>query len=154
MAGTYERYIIRNPIWEDLPNEGVKGTGEETRGTIGSQIYMADWRIRTSPLHMAYNFILEIPTPNPYVVAHDHPYDELLFFMGSNGHDFEDLGATVEVSLEDEVYEITTTTAIYVPAGMKHCPITYTRVDRPHGFIALSLNGSYESGDYTRPKLT
>lgn len=139
----YGHYIVRQPLREVLNTEGEQATGVKQEGWSGSHTYMSVPLVGDSPVHMFYTWIYEIPTPNPYVEKHEHPYDEVLFFMGTNADDVTDLGASCTVELEDEVHTIDTVAAIYIPAGMRHCPITYTRVDRPHSFVALSVSGRY-----------
>ena len=78
--------------------------------------------------------------------SHVHDYDEILFFVGGNPMDFRDFGAEVELSLGEELEKhiITTTTFVYVPKGLIHCPIHFKRVDKPIIFAAISLAPVYE----------
>ncbi|WP_242905702.1 hypothetical protein [Actinomadura terrae] len=144
-SGKHEKLIVRNMVREELPNEGVLRYGEEEKGTSGAFAMMSGWQVDLSQVHIAYSWIHEVPTPNPYVLEHVHDYDEVLLFMGDNPHDLDDLGAVAEIDLEGETYVIDTSAAIYIPRGMRHCPLGYQRVDRPLSFIALSLNPTYES---------
>lgn len=143
MPGRHESQFVRKMKRESLPNEGELAYGEEEKGTSGAFAMLSDWQVDISKVHIAYSWIYEVPTPNPYVLAHTHPYDEVLLWMGNNPHDLDDLGAVAEIDLEDETYLVDTSTALYIPAGMRHCPLGYQRVDRPFSFIALSLNGHY-----------
>ena len=43
-----------------------------------------------------------------------------------------------------ETFTLTHTTAIYVPAGLSHGPLVYTRVDRPMLNIVVGL----KTGEY------
>lgn len=63
--------------------------------------------------------------------AHVHDTDEIIGFFGNNPDDPYDLGGEIEIWLEDERHVITSSALIFVPAGMKHCPLVLTRVDRP-----------------------
>lgn len=63
--------------------------------------------------------------------SHSHDYDEIIAFFGTNLDDPKDLGAEVELWLEDERHIITRTSLVYVPAGLRHCPLTFLKVDRP-----------------------
>ena len=65
------------------------------------------------------------------VDAHTHPFDEVITFFGTDPDNPEDLCGEVEIWLEDEQYLLTKSTLIFVPKGMKHCPLVIRRVDRP-----------------------
>lgn len=76
-------------------------------------------------------------TMNPQPHAHD--YDQLLCFWGGNPMNLFEFGAEVEVFLgeEGEKHIIDTTSIIYVPKGLVHCPIHYKRVDKPIVFMQI-----------------
>jgi hypothetical protein len=64
---------------------------------------------------------------------HIHPKPEILFFMGTDVNDLTKLGAEAELVLgkELETFTITKPTAVIIPGGFPHCPLTITKVDRP-----------------------
>jgi hypothetical protein len=64
-------------------------------------------------------------------MSHTHDSDEIIGFFGSNFEKPYDLGAEIEFWLEDEMHIITSSALIFVPQGMKHCPLILRRVDRP-----------------------
>lgn len=76
-----------------------------------------------------------------WVQEHEHDYDEMLVFTGSNSEDPRDLGAEVYMEIEGERHIITTSSSVYIPAGTKHCPLGFNRVDRPFRFLAIALSG-------------
>ena len=63
--------------------------------------------------------------------AHTHDYDEILGFFGTDREDPHDLCGEVELWLEDEKHILTKSCVVFIPKGMKHCPLIFTRVDRP-----------------------
>jgi hypothetical protein len=63
--------------------------------------------------------------------THQHDYDEVLAFFGSNPQDPTNLYAEAEVTLGDEVHIVTKSCLIFIPKGLKHGPITFKRIDRP-----------------------
>ncbi len=63
--------------------------------------------------------------------AHTHDWDEIIAFIGTNHDDPYDLGAEAELWLGDEKHIITKTSLVFIPAGLKHCPLTFIKVDRP-----------------------
>jgi hypothetical protein len=80
----------------------------------------------------------------PEVEAHTHPFDEVITFFGTNPKDPEDLGGEVEIWLEDEKITLTKSCLIFVPKGMKHCPLHIKRVDRPIFHFTAGPSSTYK----------
>jgi hypothetical protein len=76
---------------------------------------------------------------NPHV----HEADEIIGFFGSDPNDRYNLGAEIEFWLEDEMHIITSSALIFVPRGMKHCPLILRRVDRPIFHFSTVTTGQY-----------
>ncbi len=74
---------------------------------------------------------------------HTHESDEIIGFFGNNPDDPYDLGGEIEIWLQDEKYIITRSSLIFVPAGMKHCPLILRRVDRPIFHFTTVPGGQY-----------
>jgi hypothetical protein len=62
---------------------------------------------------------------------HTHDYDEVIAFIGTDHDNPYDLGAEVELWLGDEKHIITKTSLVFIPAGLKHGPLVFLKVDRP-----------------------
>ncbi len=77
------------------------------------------------------------------IPAHQHDFDEVIAFFGSDPQNPHDLGGEVELWLEDEKYTITKSCLIFVPKGLKHCPLKLTRVDRPIFHFTVGTEGKY-----------
>jgi hypothetical protein len=75
--------------------------------------------------------------------SHTHDFNEVVGFLGSDPQNPHDLGGEVEFWLEDEKYLLTKSCLIYVPKGLRHCPLTVKRVDRPILFLAVSVTSKY-----------
>jgi hypothetical protein len=147
-TGKYDHLIVTEPLYEDMPNEDVN-PGEAVTATT---TFMSAAQVEGAKLHVSWGIISSVPQGNSsYVAQHDHPFDEVLFFQGFNPADPTDLGAEIELALEDEMVTINSTCGIWIPAGMKHCPLTVTKVDRPYGLAAMLLNGRYETMGYSTP---
>jgi len=73
---------------------------------------------------------------HPGMDPHVHPYAEVLLFVGLDTANVKYFGAEVECCLgeEQEVYAFNEPTAILVPAGVPHGPITTKRMFSPRGF--------------------
>lgn len=78
--------------------------------------------------------------------THKHDFAQVLCFIGGDSTNIQDFGAEIELCLGEEMEKhiITTNTAIAIPAGLFHCPITFKRVDKPVVFLEVMLTGKYE----------
>jgi hypothetical protein len=63
--------------------------------------------------------------------SHEHDYDEVIAFFGSNPENPHDLYAEANVHLGGEVHRVTKSCLIFVPKGVPHGPIVFNRIDRP-----------------------
>lgn len=83
----------------------------------------------TQVLRPVYKPFLMIKEP------HSHNCAEYLYFIGGNPMDFRDFGAEIEFVVgtgdEAETYIINSTTWVYLPANLPHCPLNFKRVDKP-----------------------
>jgi hypothetical protein len=75
--------------------------------------------------------------------AHTHDSDEIIGFFGDNYKDPYDLGAEIEFWIEDEPHIITSSALIFIPKGLKHCPLILKRVDRPIFHFTTVNSGQY-----------
>jgi hypothetical protein len=78
--------------------------------------------------------------PDPHV----HSFDEVIAFVGTNQNDHGDLGGEVEIALEGETFTLDRSFLVFVPAGMRHCPLRIKRVDRPIFQYILGSASYYE----------
>jgi hypothetical protein len=80
----------------------------------------------------------------PEAKGHTHDTDEIIGFFGSDPQNPYDLGGEIEFWIEDEQHIITRSSLIFVPAGMKHCPLLIRRVDRPIFHFSTVTGGQYD----------
>lgn len=139
---TYEKYVVRKPKVINMahykPEEIVRGR------TFPQEIFMDNELVPQCPIFFEIGWIYEMPDPNPHISKHSHSHDELIVHIGTDPNNPQDLGAEIEFEYEDEKIIINTTSAIYVPKGLAHCPLTWKRVDRPHLEIVVVLGGEYD----------
>ena len=82
-------------------------------------------------------------------VPHSHDCGEIIGLIGSRRDNPRDLGGEVEFWMEDEKYVLNKSCLIYIPKGVRHCPLTVTKVDKPLFFLAVSLTNKYVKGGVT-----
>jgi hypothetical protein len=139
----YGKYFITNPMELELPPDE---NGNPIDPGTGKTPYMIDYVNRTlvpdSKCTWFMEWIWDMPSVNPVIDPHSHPYDEVLYFVGTDHENYQNLGATIEVKIGDEVHKFDKTCAIYIPAGIEHCPLHWLSVERPHMLIGTTL-GEY-----------
>lgn len=149
MSGQYERLFVRNMVscGADFSNEG-DAAGLPTPPNAGTPLgLMRTNEVPESKIHMSHTWIYEVDEPHHWVSEHEHDFDEILIWTGSDPDHPEDLGAEIYIDIEGERYTVTTSGSVYIPAGTRHCPLGFTRVTRPFNFSALSLSPVYDSDE-------
>jgi quercetin dioxygenase-like cupin family protein len=109
---------------------------------FAKRILWLDENVVPGAFHMNTAWYLKPKTAE--LEPHTHDTDEIIGFFGSNPDDPYDLGGEVEIWLEDDQHIITRTAMIFVPAGMKHCPLLLRRVDRPIFHFTTVTGGRYD----------
>ncbi len=142
MADTrYDKYFLREPwgiIHPGTPPDAPVYIG------IGQKAPVAGW---DEPLTQVLR-----PIYHPYKMipeGHQHNVAEILYFIGGDPMNFQEFGAEVELTMGEgdnaEVYTITQTTWVYVPANLPHCPLDFKRVDKPIMFGHIMFAPSFDS---------
>jgi hypothetical protein len=78
-------------------------------------------------------------SPDP----HTHEYDEVIAFFGTNRDNLQDLGAEIELWIDNERNLINESFLAFIPAGIVHCPLNILRIDRPVFHFAVGQGKKY-----------
>lgn len=138
--GKYGRYVISQPRVETLayhPVANVKGV------TFPDEIYLDDRIVEGSPVVVDIGWRFRVPEPDPVEWTHKHDFDEVLCFIGTNPERPHDLGGEIEFTIGNEKHTFNTTTTIYIPKGLNHCPIIHKKVERPFILAVFALGKEY-----------
>lgn len=127
MAKTsYEKYLVKVPKYEVGGGKVIKGRQNP------SMTYMSNDLLAGSNIYIEIGWVYEMPEPNPHVVDHTHDFDEIVIHIGTDPKNPEELGAEIEFVVGDEKLIVDKTSALFIPKGVKHGPLTWKRVERPH----------------------
>ena len=74
---------------------------------------------------------------------HVHAFPEVIGFISSDENNPKELDARMEIILGDETHFLTKSCLVFVPPGMKHCPLTFREVNRPVFFFTLAPVARY-----------
>lgn len=75
---------------------------------------------------------------------HTHEFGELICFYGFNYEDVMDLGAEIEFWIDGQKQIIKESFTAFIPAGIKHGPLTIRDVRRPIMHLIACDTGSYK----------
>ena len=137
-----EKYLVSKPAYEVIPDF-------EVEGRIGpAMTLLSNNLIADTNNYVEVGWILSMPNPNPCIGEHVHEYDEIVMHIGIDPNDPEDLGAEIIFYLDGQPLTINRTSTVFVPKGVKHGPLVWKRVDRPHLEMTIMLGaGSLMEAD-------
>jgi hypothetical protein len=125
MAKTkYSKYFLTDV---KMPSQNTEAEAEYAK--FATRMTLLDGNIIEGAFHFGLSWYYK--SPNKPLPAHTHDFPEILGFYGSDPYNPRDLGAEVEFWMEDEKHILTESFLVFVPAGMKHCPLKINRIDRP-----------------------
>jgi hypothetical protein len=136
----YGKFIIREPLYKGTFAPILHICGESHR--CGDRI-CAGAAFEHFPVE---HTVMCISKPlEMRAQTHAHDYDQLLYFLGSDPTNLFDFEAEIEIRLgqEAEVHNINTTSIVYLPRGMLHCPIKFIKIGKPIIFMHLSIASEY-----------
>jgi hypothetical protein len=129
----YGKYIITEPVYRENVHT--------RQGPLGPVLlYMCNDVLKGANLYIDYLWMFGIP--EPHIFEHEHDFDEVVVHIGGNPDSPEDLGAEVKILVDGQPLVFTQTTALYIPRGVKHGPLTWNRVDRPHLQMPIVLGAA------------
>jgi hypothetical protein len=77
-------------------------------------------------------WVCGMPDPPTHIFEHTHDYDEIVIHMGVDPDNREELGGEIEFMVDGQPLTINKTSAVWVPRGVKHGPLTWKKFDKPH----------------------
>jgi hypothetical protein len=124
----YYKNLVTKPKYEARTEfDDVKGRQYPT------MTFMSNELVPGSNVYIEMGWVYAMPDPNPHIPAHTHANsDEFILHIGSDYKNPEDLGGEIELVVEGQPLKINKTSAIYIPKGVVHGPLTWKSVTRPH----------------------
>jgi hypothetical protein len=125
---SYAKNLVTKPRYEVQTDfDDIKGRQYPT------MTYMSNDLVPGSNVYIEMGWVYAMPDPNPHIPKHTHANsDEFILHIGSDYKNPEDLGGEIELVVEGEPIKINKTSAIYIPKGVVHGPLTWKGVSRPH----------------------
>ncbi len=145
----YEQYVIRSPLRESGA-DNIRGRQNPT------MTYMSSNQINAAKYYIEFGWIWDVVEPGILEMTHQS-YDEMVLHIGGDPAAPEDLGADIEFGIDGNLAVYNTTFAAFVPRGIRHCPVNWQKVRKPHIEMAIMLGcgtlaEGWEGGSLGRPQ--
>ena len=157
--GEFGKYVVQT-----LQTPPIPDWFSEIYKQWGRRLLWMDSNVVPGAFQMNLSWYVNAPDMRPLFKhdEHSHDFDELIGFIGSNPDDPYDLGGVIEVGINGELHRLTKSSIIFMPAGMKHLPLSIISLERPILHFSISMNPEYsyksekdDEPDYAfRPKNT
>jgi hypothetical protein len=138
------KYIITKPK-EDLVVPQWGGNLSDTRST---RMMYLDGEVRKGAFYVECVWFWptreeDTGSPEP----HTHDFDEVIGFFGTDKENLNDLGATIELWIDNEKNIITETFLAFIPAGIVHCPLKILKIEKPVFHFATGQGTNYTGAE-------
>jgi hypothetical protein len=140
MEAQYGKYIVTELKSPHSPEQAAR------YAQWAKRILWMDDKVVEGAFQMNCAWYLRPPAnPTPEASgSHTHDTDEIIGFFSGDSEAPYDLGGEVEFWIEGEQHILTRSCMIFIPAGMKHCPLILRRVDRPIFHFSTVVSGEYK----------
>ena len=138
--GDYGKYIVQT-LQAPVMNERFKAFYK----TYAERLLWMDANVVPGAFQMNTSWYLHASDVRP-LYGHDehvHTFDEMIGFLGSNHDDPYDLGGVIEIGINGEMHRLTKSSMIFMPAGLKHLPLSIIELNRPILHFSISLSPFY-----------
>jgi hypothetical protein len=135
-AQKYAKNILTEDLMPPRPPDYVKMMDDQAKKgkTLDRTMMMCiqDSFVKGS-FFAGCEWLWELPGKKPVQIEteHKHDFDEIIAFVGSDRKNPRELGGEIELWMDGEPYSITKSSYIYIPKGLKHCPLIIKRIDTP-----------------------
>ena len=141
-GGEYGKYIV-----QDLQAPPFSPNFAEIYKQWGQRLLWMDTNVVPGAFQMNMSWYRAAPDMRP-LYKHDehvHDFDEMIGFIGSDPDDPYDLGGEIEIGINGELHRLTKSSIIFMPAGMKHLPLSIIRLERPILHFSISMAPTYSN---------
>jgi hypothetical protein len=136
-----KRYFVARPAYEVTPDFEVKGRRP-------AMTLMSNNLVPGSNMYVETGWVFGMPDPNPHIEEHVHDYDEIVIHLGTDPENQEELGGEIEFVVGGQPLTINKTSAVFVPKGVSHGPLTWKKYQRPHLELTIMIGaGSLAEAD-------
>jgi hypothetical protein len=145
VAKTKYGHFIKKLVYNELPG-GAQGKPEYITWPKGSDLE----GLNVSFVWGYHNKVGPWGIGGEY--GHVHPYGEIFLFSGLDYDNPNRMDAELELTIGEkaEQHVIASPSIVVLPAGTPHLPIVAKKVNKPYGFLAISMSGEDKTKELTK----
>jgi hypothetical protein len=138
--GEYGKYIMQELKTPAFPPKFV-----EFYKTYANRLLYVDSNNIPGAFQMNTSWYMHASDVRPLYAhgEHVHDFDEMVGFLGSDPENPYDLGGEIEIGIGGELHRLTKSSIIFMPAGIKHLPLSIIELHRPILHFSVSMNPFY-----------
>jgi hypothetical protein len=129
----FEQYVVRSPLRE-AASGFIGRTSPSMTYMSGTQVPGCKYYIDLSWTYGVTSY-KETKTSTPEISYQTH--DQIVLYLGGNYLHPEDLGGEVEMNMDGQKLKFDTTSALFIPHGVRHGPRLVTEYSHPHIMISI-----------------
>ena len=142
-GGEYGKLFVQDL---QVPEGMLPPDFQKVYDSFAKRILWMDGNVCPGAFQMNTAWYFAVPERDPIFPEHDHPFDEIIGFYGSNPDDPYDLGGVVEFTVGGESHRLTRSTLLFCPKDLPHGPVRVLEVDRPIFHFSVVMNTEYSGG--------
>ena len=143
ISHTKEKTPVTNDV-ENMPPPPPPGSKNR-----GSRILHLEDDMAAGSFYVDFVWIYEGTGAAP-APPHDHEWPEMLAMAGCDPENPHEIGGTMTIDLEGDVYESTKSNMVCIPARVMHCPWKFINIKKPTLIFTASPSALYYSSNKDR----
>ncbi len=136
----------KNIIYTPQPPPAVPrettNLGEQPKDMV-KQITYLDAEVLPGAYYTETSWLRTAYPDKVWVTEHAHDWDEVFGLYGSDPDNPYELNGEIELWIDGEQHLITKSCLIFIPKGVKHCPLILRRIDKPIFFFTTGPSKDY-----------
>jgi hypothetical protein len=128
----YEQLAVRSPIRE-------ADAGYASGRTSPALTYLSGVQVPGAKYYIRYGWIYGMPDAKTAGTEKEtaHKFDEIMVQIGGDPQNPENLGGDVEFNLGGQLLSFDTTSAFFIPRGVKHGRLTLKKYRHPYMVVSI-----------------
>jgi hypothetical protein len=127
----------------ELQGKGGSTSKDPVPGVKATHLMTADESVQEGFFTVDCTWLWSGAAKGPVGESHTHEFSHVIGLVGGHPPDPQDLGGEISIWLDGNKETRTRNCLIFVPAGVAHGPILFSKITRPVFFITIAMTPKY-----------